>query len=163
LDTVVAPAWVLFGESKREIYDNLPHARPTRFLLSAKRVIPFLSHPLSMPAKDRIGREDCPDLQEEFPAQELTFDSQSAPLVVIEENPLLTEFLPQDLILGTEVVDHHLLLPIDPAGQDEEIELPGIKDLHRCSGYKVWGVRTASGKHLLKSIGRDHGMQERAS
>ncbi len=61
-----------------------------------------------------------------FLAQQPAFDGQSTSLVVGQENPLLAKFLLENLILGSKVIDHSLLLTIDPAGQDEEIELPGL-------------------------------------
>jgi hypothetical protein len=32
------------------------------------------------------------------------------------------------LVLGQQVVNHLLLLPIDPAGKDDEIQLPGLEN-----------------------------------
>ncbi|MAG94824.1 MAG: hypothetical protein CMJ48_13935 [Planctomycetaceae bacterium] len=46
------------------------------------------------------------------------------PLVAVEQNTFLAELLPEHLILGQQALDHKLLLPIDPAGQDQRIELP---------------------------------------
>ena len=34
----------------------------------------------------------------------------------------------QDLILGPQVVNHDLLLAIDPARENDEVPLPGLKD-----------------------------------
>jgi len=38
---------------------------------------------------------------------------------------LLTAFFSENLILSPQVLEHQLLLPIDPASQDQETERPG--------------------------------------
>ena len=77
-----------------------------------------------MPTDDRVGRKQRVDFFEHLAVQELAFGRQSLPLVVLQQDAFLTGFLPEHLIFGTQVLDHELLLAIDPTGQNEGIELP---------------------------------------
>ena len=45
-----------------------------------------------MPAENRVGCEQCTDLFKHFPTEELAFDDQSAPLVVVQEEALLDSY-----------------------------------------------------------------------
>jgi hypothetical protein len=70
----------------------------------------------------------------DFASQKFAFDCHSSSLVVVEQNAFLAELLPEHLIFGPQVVDYRLLLPIDSASQDLEIELPGMQgEFHQCS------------------------------
>ena len=49
--------------------------------------------------------------------------------------PFLIEIFPEHLVFGPQILDHELLLAVDPTCQDEEKELPGMQDeVHLCSG-----------------------------
>ncbi|MCA9123326.1 MAG: hypothetical protein H6822_08250 [Planctomycetaceae bacterium] len=63
-------------------------------------------------------------------------DGQTSPLVVVQENPLVTELFFQYSIFGTEVVESFLLLAIHPAGKDEETELPGLQNERHEQGVR---------------------------
>jgi len=87
-----------------------------------------------MPTQDRVGCEQRADFLESLAAEDLPFDCQSTPLVVIQQNPLLAVRLLDYLILGSQIVDHLLLLPVHPAGKDDKVELPGLKrEIHERS------------------------------
>ena len=58
----------------------------------------------------------------------LRFDSQTSSLVIGERDTLLAVGFLQDLILGAQVFDDLLLLPVYPACKDEEEKLPGLQD-----------------------------------
>ena len=45
-----------------------------------------------------------------------------------EEDALLTELLLEHLILGPQVLDHLLLLAIDPARENNDVQLPRLKN-----------------------------------
>jgi hypothetical protein len=49
-------------------------------------------------------------------------------LVVAEQDPTLAEFLFQDPVFGAQVVDDFLLLPVHPAGEDKQKQLPWLQD-----------------------------------
>jgi hypothetical protein len=81
-----------------------------------------------VPAQQRVRRNQRPDLAQELAAQDFAFDGQAPALVVAEQDPMLAEFLFQDLIFGAEVVDDLLLLAVHPAGEDKQKKLPGLQD-----------------------------------
>ena len=60
--------------------------------------------------------------------EDFAFDRQAPPLVVAEQDPTLAEFLSEDLVFGAQVVDDFLLLPVHPAGEDDQKKLPGLQD-----------------------------------
>jgi len=70
-----------------------------------------------VPAKDRVWCNQRADLFKHLPTQNLAFDGQPMPLVVVQQYAFPAELLLEHLILSPEVLDHNLLLPIDPAGQ----------------------------------------------
>ena len=39
-----------------------------------------------------------------------------------------TQLLFEHLVLGAKVLDHFLLLPVDPPSKDKGVELPGLQD-----------------------------------
>ena len=80
-----------------------------------------------MPTQDGVGREHRPHLLEHFASQQFTFDGQSTPLGIVQQDSLLAVNFPEDLVLRQQVADDLLLLPIDPAGENDEIELPRLK------------------------------------
>jgi hypothetical protein len=81
-----------------------------------------------VPAHDGVWRDDRPNLSEYLSAEDLAFDCQVPPLVVIEPDPFPAMRFPQDLVLGAQVLNDLLLLPVDPTGQDEKEQLPGLQD-----------------------------------
>jgi hypothetical protein len=49
-------------------------------------------------------------------------------LIVIEQDSPFTELFPEDLVLRAQILDDLLLLTINPAGENEQQKLPGLKD-----------------------------------
>ena len=84
-----------------------------------------------MPAQNRIRSHDRRHLLEHLPTENLALDGQTASLVIIEHDTFFAEFLPKHAILSSKILDDVLLSMIDPAGQDQEQQLPGLqKGLH---------------------------------
>jgi hypothetical protein len=52
--------------------------------------------------------------------------TQSAPLVIVQQNAFLAQLFLEYPVLSAKVVDDNLLLPVDPSGENEEIQLPGL-------------------------------------
>ena len=50
------------------------------------------------------------------------------PLAVVEPDPSLAVGFLQDLVLGAEILDDLLLLPVDQAGRDGEEKLPWLEN-----------------------------------
>src|SRR5262249_27770035 len=62
-----------------------------------------------------------------------------AALVVVEQDAFLAQLLLEHLVFGTEVLDDLLLLAMDPAGQDDQQELPGVQDeVHQSGAADSW-------------------------
>ncbi len=88
-----------------------------------------------MPAENCVESKQLADFFKHLPAQNLAFDGQSPPLLIVQQKAFLAGFLSENLILSLQILNDNLLLPVDPAGEDEEIELPGLKnEIHGISG-----------------------------
>ena len=96
-----------------------------------------------MPSQDRVRREQRADFFESLAAEDLAFDRQSTPLIVVQQDPLLAELLFEHLVLGSQVLDHFLLLAIDPASEDDDIELPRLKNEIHDRSIVMKGVEMA--------------------
>ena len=108
---------------------------------------------LTMPSQERVWCDDRSDFAQRLPAKGLAFDSQTAPLVIVEPDALLTVRFLQNLVLGAQVVDDLLLLPIDPSGEDDEEKLPGLQDEVHAGSDAVSRNR----KHRVPGSGRQPG------
>jgi hypothetical protein len=71
-----------------------------------------------MPAQNRFRSDDCGELCKHLPAQDLSLNSQPAPLLVSEQDSFLANSLAKHPIFGQKVFDHILLTTIHPAGED---------------------------------------------
>ncbi|MBM3789120.1 MAG: hypothetical protein FJW35_02095 [Acidobacteria bacterium] len=79
-----------------------------------------------MPAKNALGSHDGGKPIEHLAAEGLAFDGKPASPAVVEENSFLSELLPQYPVLSEEVLEGVLLPAIDPAGEDEEQQVPWL-------------------------------------
>ena len=85
-----------------------------------------------MPTQNRIGREKRAELLKSLAAEDLSFDRQSAALVIVQQEAFLAQFLSKDLVFGSQVFDEFLLFTVDPASENEKVELPGLeKEFHQ--------------------------------
>ena len=66
--------------------------------------------------------------RQQLTAEDFSFDCQTSALVVAEENATLAQLFFKNLIFRPQVLNHLLLLLIDPAGQDNKQELPGLEN-----------------------------------
>ena len=73
-----------------------------------------------MPTKQGVGGHNRADFLEGLAAQNLSFDGQAAPLVIIEQDAFLAELLFQYLVFSPQVLDNILLMTINPTRDDEE-------------------------------------------
>src|SRR5262249_16446470 len=79
----------------------------------------FLRHQPSIPPQDRVGCDDADDDRKPTATEDFAFDRQAAALVVGEADPSGSLRGAQDAVLLEEVVNDRLLLPVDPAGEEE--------------------------------------------
>ena len=91
---------------------SLPPARP-----SLVRRSPFSGNQLAMPTEDPIGRKQRADFKESLAAEDLAFYGQLSALFVGQRDSFLPELLFQRSILSSQVIDHFLLLSIDPSSE----------------------------------------------
>ena len=104
LDAVVTPGWVLTGHAQYEFNNLVWSGRPPD-LVASPTLVPFGSHQFPMPAQDRIRSYDSGNLLQHLPAEDLAFDRQTAPLVIVEQDAFLAELFFEDLVLSTQVLD----------------------------------------------------------
>jgi hypothetical protein len=66
-------------------------------------------------------------LVEHFAAEGFTFDGEPPSLVIVKELSFLSELLPENAILRQEIFGGILLPSLDPAGEDQEQQLPWLQ------------------------------------
>jgi len=81
LDLVVSPGQILPRKANNKVNDLLPYTWAS-YGFTALAVVPFLGDKRSMPAKNRIGREQSTDLFESLATENLALHCQSTSLVV---------------------------------------------------------------------------------
>ena len=70
--------------------------------------------------------QSWPPAQASF-GEDFAFNCQTPPLAIVEQNGFLAELLSEHTIFGPKVLDHVLLLAIDPAGQDQDQQFQGCR------------------------------------
>ncbi len=70
-----------------------------------------------MPRKDRVRCNDARHLGQQFSAKLLALHRQFPPIIVGERKSPPFELRLQHLVFGLEILDHCLLLPVNPAGK----------------------------------------------
>ncbi len=80
-----------------------------------------------MPGHDRVGSDDRSDFTQELETNRLALHGQTPSLVIGQSEPLSSKLLLQDTILLLKVFDDVLLVPIDPASECGEEDLPGLQ------------------------------------
>jgi hypothetical protein len=81
------------------------------------RAVVFLRH--ERPIPPRVRRDDADDARKTTPAEDPAFHRQAAPLVIGEAEPPRSMRCSQDSVLFEQVVNDSLLLPVDPAGEEQ--------------------------------------------
>ena len=128
LDSVVSPVRFLFGESYHELFDFVGDWRPSWFLFPPVAVVPFLGDQVSVPTENGVGGDDRSQLGQSLSPQGFAFDGQQTSLVVAEQDSFLPLTFQQCLGLGYVKVNHLLLVTVDPTGQDQKEQLPGLQN-----------------------------------
>jgi len=81
-----------------------------------------------MPCKQRLRRDDVRDMGQSTSAQLFRPDGKSSPLIVGKVESPVTDLFTKDAILFAEVVDHDLLMLIEPASEPGKKERKRIKE-----------------------------------
>ena len=70
---------------------------------------------------------DAGQLLEHLPPEDFAFYSQATSLVIVEEDSFFAELLSEHPILRKQVLDGVLLPAVDPAGKNQEQQLPWLQ------------------------------------
>src|ERR1035441_4102055 len=89
-------------------------------------MVPLLRHQLPMPAQNGVRREQRTDLVQELATQDLAFDGQAAPLIVVEQDPFLAHLLSEHLVFRAQILDPFLLLVVDPPRENGQQKVPRL-------------------------------------
>ena len=117
LEAIIAPRGIFTGHAQQDFNHLLRHGRAAR-LLASLAVIPLPGHQFPMPAKDGVRSKDRGNFLQCLAAQYLPFEGEAAPLVVAQQDAFLAELLFQHLVLGAQVFECFLLMPVYPASKD---------------------------------------------
>ena len=94
-------------------------------MLSQDAVVPFLGTEHPVPAHDRVRRDDRVNRSDHRSPKDLPFNRRASLLVVVEPDPFPAAMrFTQGLVLGAQVLDDLLLLPVDPSRRDVKEEPP---------------------------------------
>lgn len=115
-----------------------------------------------MPTEDSVGGDNSREFRELLPAQRLAFDCQHTSLVIGEDTTLLSLSLERRLHLRLIEVDDLLLLPLEPAGQTHQQQLPRMQNWLRRHASVPEIVLTSSSS-LQPSTSRSAGMNDLSS
>jgi len=91
-------------------------------------VVPFIGDQLPMPSQNRIGSKKSSDCGESFVAEDLAFDSHPPTLIIAQQDASLSQLFSEYRILGSQVLNHLLLLTMHPPGDHNQGELPRLED-----------------------------------
>ena len=117
----VAPARVLGGELDHHRLNRFCRGRPAGTALGG--AIVFGGDELAVPAQDGVRRQQVCHFAEHSSPKHLAPDGEPTPLVIGEPKSTAVKLLAQNPVLLLEVVDQLDLLPVDPAGEQQEQEL----------------------------------------
>ena len=81
-----------------------------------------------MPSQNRIRSKQSSDFGKSFVAEDFSFDSHPATLVIAQQDASLSPFFSENSILGSQILDHFLLLTIHPPGEHNQDKLPRLQD-----------------------------------
>ena len=119
-DARVAPGRILVRHADHKRRDVWLGRRAT----GASRVgtVVFLGDEPPVPAQDRVGCHDTGHVRQAASAENAAFHGQAAALVVGEAQPSGSVRGAEDPVLLEQVVDDRLLLPVNPARDQQEQE-----------------------------------------
>ena len=160
-DSGVAPGWAFGCPPDDQPRDVLARAGATR--TAPLHPIVLLGDELSVPAKDRVGRDDAGDLPKGLSADGLALHHEASALVVGEAKAASSELLTEDAVLLHQVVDDAVLVAVDPAGEEQKEEVERGRRGGRGHG-RSFKVAWPRGKGRMASIeARGEGLEIRWS
>jgi len=125
LDASVSPRPILGGHAHDEITDLRINMRPSGAAI--RRAVILGGDEFAMPAQNRVRRHDAAAGVEEPPSKCLALNGESPSLVVVQSNSLARKEFAKDAVFFTEVIDDSGLLTVEPSGERDHEEIPGIR------------------------------------
>jgi hypothetical protein len=89
---------------------------------------PFLGNELTVPAKNRVGCDQCGYRSQESPAESCTATRQASAIGLAQPEPRWAELRLENPVLLTQVVDDVRLLALQPAQKNGYHQLRGNHD-----------------------------------
>ncbi len=114
----VPPCRVLLRHAHEELTNVLRRRWSARATVLAAIVLG--RNEVAIPAQKRIGSDDGGDLGQRFSTQSLGLDGEPAALNVREPESFAAKLGSEHTVLLLEVVDHGLLIAVDPASQAKQ-------------------------------------------
>jgi hypothetical protein len=119
LDPAVAPVRVVGRHADDERLDPAHDAAAAHTWLGVR---PLGRDQSSVPAHDRVRRDDRGHALEQAAPQDLASRLQAAALVIAQAQPSVAELLLEHAVLLDQVLDRALVLAEGPSGQGEELD-----------------------------------------
>ena len=126
-DAGVAPGRALPCHSHNQFADLVGLRRSSRSTEPAAVVLP--GDQVSAPPENRVRCHNAADLEKRLPSELAASRSEASALAVGESDPLLTDLFSEYLVLSLQVIDHLLLLAVDPSGGHDHEQVPR-RDVH---------------------------------
>ncbi len=127
LDSRVTPARIAQSHAEDEIRDLGLDPWSARFF-PPRTVVPLARNQAAEPRHDGVRRDDGRHFLKDTPAESFSLHRQATAFVIGQTNTPATQLAFQDPVLFDQVVDDVLLMPIDPAGNGDEKQLPRVEE-----------------------------------
>ena len=116
-DPRVTPAGVIAGHVQNKLFNFGGGFAAAGFTRGAAIVL--FGYPLSVPSKQGVRRDDSSDLEEPLRADGLSPVCQTSTLTVSKQYALPADLLAKHSILGMQVIDDILLVPVHPTREHQ--------------------------------------------
>ena len=158
LDAVVAPSRVFAGELQHEFGHFLGNGWSANGLLfTLVAIVPLLGYQRPVPTQDPIRGEQRGELGQPLASQDFPFDRQAAPLIVGQHNPLGTVRFPEHPVLGEQIINHLLLLPVHPAGHARHQHVHRFQNKAHAAPLEVSKATTSAAELRLSMAEKNPG------
>ena len=124
----ISPTRVLLSHPYGQLWNLIGDAWSSRTPLGGAVVL--LGDQLAMPSQNGVWRYDGRNLSKHPSPQRLALHRQTPTLIVRKPNSLAFQLRLENLVLFLDVRDHIELMPVDPAGQANEEQLPCLRCIH---------------------------------
>ena len=111
-----------------------------------------------MPSQNRIRRDNRGQFKQFLSSKHLALGSQQTPLIVGQQDSLVTQFLEKSIDLGILKLDNLLLLFVDPTTKGNEHEVPRLEQ-------ETHGISTVEARktHSIRRIAAEINAKDRVT